>query len=247
MRKLSQIACGFVVVACGAAACRGGPQPDAAQPGSRPERASEVRTGGAATVGAAVAGSREYRVMTDQSLLQIQAYRGGTLARIGHNHIVASRHLRGWAALTDDPVQTRMVLTIPVTLLTIDEPQLRAAAGADFASDVPDSARDGTRKNLLSEALLDGDRFPGIELRCTAVEARGDDLVATIAVTVKTVTTEHHVPIRLQRDGNQAIATGQLSLTQSALGLTPFSVMLGALAVQDELRVSFTIVAQAAS
>jgi polyisoprenoid-binding protein YceI len=247
MRKRSQIACSLVLIACGVAACRGAPQPDAAQPGSRPQGAGEVPKGDVAAAGAAIAGSREYRVLTDQSLLEIQAFRGGTLARVGHNHIIASRHLRGWAALTDDPAETRMALTVPVTLLTIDEPQLRAAAGSEFASGVSDSERDGTHKNLLSDALLDGDRFPGIELRCTAVEAHGGDLIATIAVTVKTVTTEHRVPIRIQRDGDQAIATGQVRLTQSALGLTPFSVMLGALAVQDELRVRFNIVARATS
>jgi hypothetical protein len=40
-------------------------------------------------------------------------------------------------------------------------------------------------------------------------------------------------------------ASGEARIRQSDLGLTPFSAMLGALQVQDEMRVSFRIVARA--
>jgi hypothetical protein len=40
-------------------------------------------------------------------------------------------------------------------------------------------------------------------------------------------------------------ASGELSLRQSALGLKPFSVMLGALQVLDEIKVRAQIVARA--
>jgi hypothetical protein len=42
-------------------------------------------------------------------------------------------------------------------------------------------------------------------------------------------------------------ASGEFPLRQTDLGLTPFSAMLGALQVQDEMRISFHIVAQAAA
>ena len=54
------------------------------------------------------------------------------------------------------------------------------------------------------------------------------------------------VRYRLSRDGTLE-ASGEFPLRQSELGLTPFSAMLGALQVQDEMRVSFHIVAQAAA
>jgi hypothetical protein len=38
-------------------------------------------------------------------------------------------------------------------------------------------------------------------------------------------------------------ASGSVALRQTALGLVPFSVMLGALQVQDELTVKFRLVA----
>ena len=42
-------------------------------------------------------------------------------------------------------------------------------------------------------------------------------------------------------------ASGELPIKQTDLGLTPFSALLGALAVQDELRVRFRFVAHAAA
>jgi hypothetical protein len=42
------------------------------------------------------------------------------------------------------------------------------------------------------------------------------------------------------------IVSGELPIKQTDLGLTPFSAMLGALQVQDELRVRFRIVARRA-
>jgi hypothetical protein len=54
------------------------------------------------------------------------------------------------------------------------------------------------------------------------------------------------VPVHYERSGATVIASGELPLRQTSLGLTPFSAMLGALQVQDEMRVRFRIVAHAA-
>jgi hypothetical protein len=55
------------------------------------------------------------------------------------------------------------------------------------------------------------------------------------------------VPVHYERRGGSVVASGELALRQSELGLTPFSAMLGALQVQDEMHVSFRIVAQQAA
>ena len=53
------------------------------------------------------------------------------------------------------------------------------------------------------------------------------------------------VPMRFQRDGTQVVVEGELALKQTDLGLTPFSALLGALQVLDEMRVRFRLVARA--
>jgi len=45
----------------------------------------------------------------------------------------------------------------------------------------------------------------------------------------------------------QLTASGELPLKQTDLGLTPFTAMLGALAVQDEMKVRFHFVAHEAT
>jgi polyisoprenoid-binding protein YceI len=237
MRPVIKIAVGALCISLAVAACRSRPLPSGPPVGTEvpPLAAAQLKEG------------RVYRVVGDESLLQIQAFRGGTLARAGHNHVIASRHLNGEVRVPADFAQASFAITMPVALLTIDEPELRAAAGTEFASDVPDSAREGTRKNMLGEALLDGERYPGVELRSVKIEKTPTGFDATIAVTVKDKTTEHRVPLFVAIVDDRLQASGEFKLEQSALGLTPFSVMLGALAVQDELRVQFAIVARAAA
>ncbi len=190
------------------------------------------------------AGAREYTVVAEDSLLQILVYRGGAMARLGHNHVIASRHLAGTVFVNDDNTQTRFDIRIPVNELTIDEPAMREQAGADFPPGVPLSARDGTRKNLLSEALLDGERYPVIRLRATDVVAVGDSHDVGVEITIKDQVRRVRVPVTLARKAGALVARGEFPLKQSELGFKPFSVAMGTLVVLDEMRILFEVVAR---
>jgi len=54
------------------------------------------------------------------------------------------------------------------------------------------------------------------------------------------------VPLCYRLGDGVLTATGEFPLRQSELGLTPFSAMLGALQVQDEMRIRLRVVARAA-
>jgi polyisoprenoid-binding protein YceI len=190
------------------------------------------------------AGAREYKVMAKESLLQILVYRGGAMAKLGHNHVIASHDLAGSVFVAKDPLATSFDIHVPVNELTVDEPTLRAAAGTDFPGAVPQNARDGTRVNLLSVALLDGANHPDIRLRATGFKETGEGYEAGIEVTLKGATCLLHVPVSVARDGATLTARGEFPLKQSELGLKPFSVAMGTLVVLDEMRVRFTVVAR---
>jgi hypothetical protein len=192
------------------------------------------------------AGARIYEVLPEQSLLQILVYRGGPMARLGHNHVIASHQMKGAVYVTDDVLQTRFDISFPVNELTVDEPGQRERAGADFPPGVPQSARDGTRINMLSEALLDGATFPDIRLRATDVVASGDGFDLTVEITIKDQVRSVRVPAMVKRSDGALTATGEFSLKQSELGFKPFSVAMGTLVVVDEMRVRFELVAAAA-
>ncbi len=190
------------------------------------------------------AGSREYRLVPEESLLQILVYRGGTLARLGHNHVIAAHRLAGSVYMTDDPLATRFDISFQVSELTVDEPALREAAGPDFPPSVPQSARDGTRNNLLSPDLLDAANYPEIRLRAADIRAAGENYDAAIEVTLKGQAYVLRVPVSVRREAGLVVASGEFPLRQSELGLKPFSVGLGSLVVLDEMHVRFEVAAR---
>jgi hypothetical protein len=189
-----------------------------------------------------------YDVVSSESLLIILAFRGGALAKAGHNHVIASHDVRGTFYVPDDVLQSTFELHIPVGQLSIDEPQLRTQEGSDFPPQVPDSAKEGTRRNMLSEALLNGAQYPELILSSQRLQRgpMGTSVLADVQVTVRGQSHVIPVPVAYSLVGGELVALGELPIKQSDLGLTPFSAMLGALQVQDELRVRFRIVARQA-
>ena len=193
------------------------------------------------------AGAHEYAVVAEESLLQILVYRGGAMARLGHNHVIASHQLSGSVFLTDDPLQSRFDIRFPVGELTIDEPAMREMAGPDFPPGVPQSARDGTRKNMLSEALLEGEKYPQIRLRATDVAKSGEGFDVGVEITIKDQVRTVRVPVTIERKDGAFIARGEFPLKQSELGFKPFSVAMGTLIVLDEMRIRFDVTAKMGS
>ena len=190
-----------------------------------------------------------YDIVADESLLTIRVYRAGTLASAGHNHLIALHGLTGTVYVPADVMRTSFEAHIPVAAFTVDEAALRAQEHSpDFPPDVPDAAREGTRRNMLGEALLDGEHSPQIVLQAVRLSEAGGEaraVLARVQTTVRGQVRTISVPLRYQFAAGALIASGEAVLKQSELGLTPFSALLGALQVQDEMRVRFRIVARA--
>jgi polyisoprenoid-binding protein YceI len=187
---------------------------------------------------------RAYQVLGSESLLIVRVYRGGTLARAGHNHVVASHDLAGTVYVATALTRSSFELELPVASLTVDEPELRAAQGADFAADVPDSAREGTRRNMLGPAVLDAAHYPQILLSSEALGLDADHLMAHVQIRIRGETHAFTVPVSYTVSANELLAQGEFALKQTDLGLAPFTALLGALAVQDEMQLQFRIVAR---
>jgi polyisoprenoid-binding protein YceI len=187
---------------------------------------------------------RAYEVASGESLLTILVFRGGALARAGHNHVIASHSMAGTAWVPEDVERASFEIHVPVNDFTIDEPKLRALEGAEFSADVPDSAREGTKKNMLSEPMLDGARFPEIVLQSGRMESGSEGILADVSVSIRGQTRTVTVPVQYEIQGNEVRARGRIALRQTDLGLTPFSLLGGALRVEDEMTVKFSVVAR---
>jgi hypothetical protein len=68
-------------------------------------------------------------------------------------------------------------------------------------------------------------------------------MIATVLISVAGHESTIEVPFTLQSDSSRVSATGSLGLRQSDLGLIPYSLMLGALQVQDQMTIKFKIIA----
>lgn len=185
-----------------------------------------------------------YQVIPSESEVRALVYRDGPMARLGHNHVLSSRSLTGEVFLGDRGESPRFSLVLPVASFSIDEAALRAGEGEEFAGAVDQDAIAGTRENLLSEALLDGARFPEIRLTSRAVTGAGPDHAVTVAIEVKGQSRELEVPVVVDVRPDGLLVTGQFTVTHGELGLTPFTVMGGLLSVHDEIRLRFRIVAR---
>jgi YceI-like domain len=206
----------------------------------------EVPTGPAPTTGIPardIKGATLYQVRPEESLVRILVYKGGAFSAAGHNHVIASHNLTGVVYVHDDVSHCAFDLVMPVTLLEIDEADLRQQEGEDFKAEVSDSAKDGTRKNLLGEALLDGEHYPGVELSSTSIAGTREAMQATVRVKLRDQEHDIQVPVAVKYEGDHLTATGEFSVKQSELGLKPFSVLGGALQVQDQMKVKFSVVA----
>jgi polyisoprenoid-binding protein YceI len=188
-----------------------------------------------------------YRIVPERSLLTVLVYRGGALARAGHNHVIASHNLIGTARVGDKVEQSAFELRIPVESLTVDEPQLRSKEGPELPPEVPGSAKQGTRANMLGEALLNAQSYPEILLRSESIAHTANGLRAKVQVFVRDQPRALEVPLRYELRGSELMASGELPLKQTDLGLTPFSALMGALQVRDEMQVRFHVVARRAA
>ena len=171
-----------------------------------------------------------------ESLLTITVRRGGALARLGHDHVVASRSLQGIVA----PAPGRAQLRFRLDEMTVDEESLHQAAG--LATTPSADAIAGTRHNMLVR-VLEAERYPWV-----SIEARrtGDKQVFDADITLHGVTRTVRLPVRVEQaaDGRSLQASGSLLLKQSDFGIVPFAILGGAMAVQDQMELAFRITAR---
>uniref|UniRef100_UPI002636C53D YceI family protein n=1 Tax=uncultured Azohydromonas sp. TaxID=487342 RepID=UPI002636C53D len=183
--------------------------------------------------GAALAG--EYALDPARSELAVLVRRGGSLARLGHDHVVSHPAPRGWLRLPATGVAEGEI-TLALHELVVDDPALRARYALD--THPSQAAIEGTRQNML-QRVLEADAFPLARVRLQAPARPGAEVQAEISL--------HGVTRRLPvvvdwtvRDG-ELRARGRLSLLQTDFQMQPLTVLGGALRVEDRLDLEFDL------
>jgi len=199
---------------------------------------------------AAAHGASIFRVDSAKSSVVVEVRRAGSLGRLGHDHVVASHDVRGYV----DPVGGRADLYVRLDQLVVDEPALRKDAG--FDTDPSLEAIAGTRHNML-DRTLDADRYPFAMIGVRMVDAslppreRGvntggartpENIDVTIVLHGETKT--FRVPAQMTRDSGYIDVAGEIAFKQTDFGIVPLSILGGAIAVQDEVRLRFRILSR---
>jgi polyisoprenoid-binding protein YceI len=185
-----------------------------------------------------------YEVNPQASVVHILVYRGGTLARLGHNHVMTAQDLSGRVWVNPTLAKSGFRFSFPVASMIVDEPDARRAAGGDFPPEIPQADRDGTRKNMLRAEVLDAEHYPNITLESVRVAGSLQAPELTARITIKDASRDVPVNATLKIEGSALTATGEFDIQQTDFGIKPFSAALGALEVQDRLKVKFSVVAE---
>jgi hypothetical protein len=184
---------------------------------------------------AVVQGGKVLRVNSVQSLVVIEVHRAGVLARFGHNHVVASHHVSGYASIAEGLAD----LYIPLEKLVVDEPGLRTEAG--FNSQPSQEDIEATRQNMLNKTL-NFEHFPYALIHIIRADTSRQTL--NVSITLHGMTRAYEVPVQIEALPNGVAIDGKMSFNQTDFDITPLSVFGGAIKVQNKLDLRFHIIAQ---
>ena len=184
-----------------------------------------------------------YRIDPRQSELRVLVYRAGSLAHLGHNHVMINHALSGQVVVATGLPASSITLTVPVEKFDIDDAQARREEGADFPGEIPDEHKAGTLHNMLSATQLNAAKFPTLLLQSKSLDNVQGQLTATFDVRVAGHESTFTAPFTVLTESGQLTASATFELRQTALGLTPYSLMGGALQVKDALTIKIKIVA----
>jgi polyisoprenoid-binding protein YceI len=176
-----------------------------------------------------------------QSVL-MHVYRAGSLAALGHDHAVSAPAVRGCVLLSRDRSAARADLYLPLESLAVDAPPARREAGLKGELDEDDI--DATREHMR-DAVLESARYPYLVVHAVCAAGHPDCARLKARITLHGVTRSIEMPVVLRIHGGRALVSGRFSVLQSEFGMTPYSVLGGALRVQDWIDVDFALHARA--
>jgi polyisoprenoid-binding protein YceI len=184
-----------------------------------------------------------YQVDSRASQILISVRRGGIMASLGHDHIVASKDLQGYIFLDSNSSQNpncRADFYAPIANLEVDNAELRSAANLSTSPSAKDIA--GTTSNMLKS--VEAADFPFARLHSSDCLRALSGEQSEVVLTIHGVDQQRNVAIDIEEvSENKIILSGEFSVPQSDFGIQPFSIMNGLIKVEDRLELSYRIVA----
>ena len=169
---------------------------------------------------------RTYRVGPDNATLLVRTGRQGPAAKVGHDLVLLVSSWEATIEIAGDPEQSRVELVADARSLQVQE----GSGGLKPLSE--DDRRDIHR--TIDDDVLGGRR---IEFRSSTVEAGRGDGRLCVSGELSMAGSTQPVHFELGVSPDRAISAS-CTLRQTDWGIAPYSALLGALRVTDEVEVT---------
>ncbi|MCO5171227.1 MAG: YceI family protein [Planctomycetes bacterium] len=175
------------------------------------------------------------RPALEGSSLTVWTYKEGLLSKVAHDLCIRAADWQAEARRDGRRVEVEVV--VPVR-------GLRVQGQVKDGAVLPLSEKDHREieGNLASRHVLDADRFP--EVRFTGagdLPEGGGRATITGQLTIHGTTRPLTLAVDVREAGDRVVVTGEARVRQTDFGVKPYSALLGALKVQDEVRVSWEV------
>jgi len=169
------------------------------------------------------------------------------MARFGHNHAIVGRMHGNIAAGGSGAATARSFhIEVPVESFEVDLPGVRAEEGGEFAAEVSDAARNGTKANMLGADVLDAAHHPLIRIESVALVGPRWNSDVTARVSLRGTTRELKFAAAAFQGADALTVIAAFRIRQSEFGIAPFSILGGAVRVRDAIDVRVRLVARTA-
>ena len=175
------------------------------------------------------------------SSVRIYVFRGGTAAKMGHNHVLSAPQFTGFVHVPPDGGGARFDLEFRLDQLEFDDPQYRSRLGGAFASKISPEAIPATRDHMLSPDNMEAERFPTVRIHSLAITGEAPKFAAKVLIAMHGQKREQWVPLTVEGLPQRIAVTGAFVVRQTEFGVQPYSVLNGMLAVRDEIVVEFNL------
>jgi len=187
----------------------------------------------------AQAATRRFAIDSNTSIVRIHVGKTGIAGFAGHEHEIVARSVRGDVAVDFADLSRSSVEVI------INARSLTVLAAGEPEGDAPK-----VEQAMKGPGVLEVVRFPDILFRSRQVSGKRLS-AASYGVTVSGDLSLHGavrpvvVPLQIELQGDAMLATGKLVVKQTGFGIDPTMAAGGLVKVEDEVTVTFRIVARA--
>jgi len=159
-----------------------------------------------------------------KSSLKIRVFKSGAFSAFAHDHEVEAPIEEG---KVDSSAHASVQLRVDSRKMRVLDPDTAADKRAEI------------QHTMLSDKVLDVEKFPEISYQSTAVTSRGEDgweVHGTLTLRGK----KQPVAVKVSLQGGHY--RGTASIKQSDFGIEPIRIAGGTIKVKDELKIEFDIV-----